>query len=341
MLHFDCDYLEGAHPALMKRLADTNFEQLFGYGADSYSEIAKERVRQACGQSDAAVYFLVGGTQANATVIDALLRPWQSVIAAVTGHISSHEAGAIESTGHKIEELPAKEGKLSPSTVRGFLEALSADPTHEHMPAPGALYISYPTEFGTLYSKDELRELRTICDDFDIRLFMDGARLGYGIAAAESDLSLKDIAALCDVFTIGGTKVGALFGEAVVFSKPELADHFFTLMKQHGAVLAKGRLLGIQFDTLFNDGLYFDIAAHAIAMAMKLKQAFIDKGYKLHIDSPTNQQFVVLSPKKREHLSQYASFELWCPLENGDSVVRFATSWATREEDVDALIDLL
>ena len=325
---------------MMRRLFETNLEQTPGYGADAYTAHAKELIRRACGQPDAAVHFLVGGTQTNATVIDALLARHEGVLAAETAHINVHEAGAIEAAGHKVLVLPSHEGKVRADEVEGYIRQFYRDETYEHMVAPGMLYISHPTEYGTLYTLGELEALSRVCREAGIPLYMDGARLGYGLAA-DTDVTLADIARLCDVFYIGGTKVGALFGEAVVSARPSLLPHFFPLIKQHGALLAKGRLLGVQFETLFTDGLYFHIGAHAVRLALKLKQAFVAKGYRLHLDSPTNQQFVCLPNEAIDCLAREATFELWGPRGERESVVRFVTSWATREEDVDKLIELL
>lgn len=341
MLHFGCDYLEGAHPAIMERLLETNLEQTSGYGFDHYSEEARVKIRTACAQPEAEVFFFVGGTKANATIIDAMLRSWQSVIAADTGHIAVHEAGAIEAAGHKIEALPSAEGKIAAATVESFMDTYLNDPTHAHMPEPAVVYVSYPSEFGTLYSKAELEALRATCDHYGLALFIDGARLGYGLASAAADVTLEDIACLADAFTIGGTKVGALFGEAAVLTNAKYADHFFTLMKQHGAVLAKGRLLGLQFDTLFTGDLYFKAARHALAMAERIKHACIEKGYSFYIDSPTNQQFVLIPQDQLQELVSHVSFDDCGPFDEEKQIVRFATSWATREEDVTALIDYL
>ena len=341
MIHFDTDYMEGAHPEVMRRLLETNLEQTPGYGCDDYTARAKDLIREACGQPQAAVQFLVGGTQTNATVIDALLARHEGVLAAESAHINVHEAGAIEASGHKVLTLPAHDGKVLAADVEACIRNFYRDETYEHMVAPGMLYISHPTELGTLYTLAELEDLSRVCREANISLYMDGARLGYGLAAEGTDVTLKDIARLCDVFYIGGTKVGALFGEAVVAARPERLPHFFSLVKQHGALLAKGRLLGIQFGTLFTDGLYQRIGAHAVRLALKLKQAFVEKGYKLHLDSPTNQQFVCLPNETIDRLMREATFELWGPRGETETVVRFVTSWATREEDVDKLIALL
>ncbi|MBO5382274.1 MAG: low specificity L-threonine aldolase [Bacteroides sp.] len=341
MLHFDSDYMEGAHPEVMRRLCETNLEQTVGYGCDEYTRVAKTKIKEAIGLPDAEVHFLVGGTQTNATVIDGLLRPHQGVLAAETGHINVHESGAIEATGHKVLTLPQHMGKVRAEEVEAYINDFYRDETYEHMVAPGMLYISHPTEYGTLYSLAELEALSNVCRKANIPLYMDGARLGYALASPATDVTLKDIARLCDVFYIGGTKVGALFGEAVVATRPGLLKHFFPLIKQHGALLAKGRLLGIQFDTLFTDNLYVEIASHAIRQAMKLKQAFVAKGYRLFIDSFTNQQFIVMPNEQIDRLMQYASFELWGPRGESETVVRFVTSWATTDEAIDKLIEQL
>lgn len=341
MLHFDSDYMEGAHPEVMRRLCETNLEQTVGYGCDEYTREAKTKIKEAIGLPDAEVHFLVGGTQTNATVIDGLLRPHQGVLAAETGHINVHESGAIEATGHKVLTLPQHMGKVKAEEVEAYINDFYRDETYEHMVAPGMLYISHPTEYGTLYSLAELEALSNVCRKANIPLYMDGARLGYALASPATDITLKDIARLCDVFYIGGTKVGALFGEAVVATRPGLLTHFFPLIKQHGALLAKGRLLGIQFDTLFTDNLYQTIASHAIRQAMKLKQAFVSKGYRLHMDSYTNQQFICMPNEQIDRLMQHATFELWGPRGEHETVVRFVTSWATTDEAIDKLIEQL
>ena len=340
-MHFDTDYMEGAHPDVMRRLLETNLEQTVGYGSDPYTQRAKDLIRKACGVPEAGIHFLVGGTQTNSTVIDGLLRQHEGVIAAETAHINVHESGAIEATGHKVLTLPQHNGKLEAEEVGKYITDFYRDETYEHMVAPGMVYISHPTELGTLYSLDELEKLSAVCRRANIPLYMDGARLGYGLAAENTEVTLTDIARLCDVFYIGGTKVGALFGEAVVAPDPKRLPHFFPLIKQHGALLAKGRLLGIQFETLFTDHLYERMGKHAVRLALKLKEAFKSKGYKLQLDSPTNQQFVCLPNETIDRLLQHATFELWGPRGEKETVVRFVTSWATREEDVDAFIRLL
>ncbi len=341
MIHFDTDYMEGAHPEIMRRLVETNLDQTTGYGTDPYTAKAKELIRKACGKPDAAVYFLVGGTQTNATVIDALLDKFEGVLAAETAHINVHEAGAIEASGHKVLTLPQHDGKVNKDDVEKYITDFYRDDTYEHMVAPGMLYISHPTEFGTLYTLEELKGLKAVCQKAGIPLYMDGARLGYGLATDSTNVTLKDIAEICDVFYIGGTKVGALFGEAVVAADPNTLPHFFPIVKQHGALLAKGRLLGVQFEALFTNNMYLEIGRHAVRLAMKLKKTFLEKGYKIHIDSPTNQQFVCMPNTVIDRLSKYASFELWGPRGETETVVRFVTDWATSEKDVDKLIGLL
>ena len=343
MLHFDCDYMEGAHPEVMRRLMETNLEQTPGYGNDRYTGNAKKLILEACGLDGKTgkVFLLVGGTQTNATVIDGLLARHEGVVAADTAHINVHEAGAIESTGHKVLALPSYDGKVKAADIEKYIKDFYADESHMHMVTPGMLYISHPTELGTLYSFSELEAISRVCRKAGIPLYLDGARLGYGLAADGTDVTLKDVARLCDVFYIGGTKIGTLFGEAVVVTRPDLLRNFTPLVKQHGALLAKGRLLGVQFETLFTDGLYMAISRHAVNMAMKLKKAFTDNGYRLFIDSPTNQQFVYLPNEEIDRLRKIASFELWGPRKDKETPVRMVTSWATREEDVDEFISHL
>lgn len=341
MLHFECDYLMGAHPKILERLVQTNMEALSGYGCDHYTDSAKEKIRAACGCPDAQIHFLVGGTQTNRIVIDSMLRSFEGVIAATTGHVSVHEAGAIEASGHKILQLPGHEGKLDAAQVHTFITQFYTDPSHEHMVFPGMVYISHPTEYGTLYSLEELEALSKVCRQHQIPLYLDGARLGYGLMSHRTDVTLSDIARLCDAFYIGGTKVGALCGEAVVFPHSNAPKHFFTIIKQNGALLAKGRLTAIQFDTLFSDDLYFQISAHAIDTAEKLKTLFKEKGYRLFLDSPTNQQFVILENRKLAQLKDQVRFEFWERVDEDHSAVRFATSWATTPEDLHALAQIL
>lgn len=322
----------------MRRLMETNLEQTPGYGADPYTKQAEQKILAACGLPHGRVHFLVGGTQTNATVIDGLLAHHEGVLAAETAHINVHEAGAIEASGHKVITLPQHAGKVSADDVAHYLRDFYADETWEHMAAPGMLYITHPTEEGSLYTLSELEALSRVCHEAQLPLYLDGARLGYGLAAEGTDVALSDIARLCDVFYIGGTKVGALFGEAVVVTRPELLPHFFTLIKQHGALLAKGRLLGVQFDTLFTNHLYERISRHAVELAQRLKRGFIAKGYRLMIDSPTNQQFIILPNTVIDRLREHASFELWGVRGEHETPVRFVTSWATREADIDSLL---
>lgn len=341
MLDFVNDYAEGAHDKILDRLRETNLESTPGYGNDSFCESARQKIRKACGCEGADVYFLVGGTQSNQVVIDSMLRDYEGVIAAGTGHIATHEAGAIESTGHKVLGLPHREGRLQPDAVRRYIEDFYADANHDHMVFPGMVYISHPTEYGTLYTKQGLEGLSAVCREYGIPLYLDGARLGYGLACADTDVSLEDIAEYCDVFYIGGTKVGALCGEAVVFTKENTPRQFITLMKRHGALLAKGRLLGLQFDVLFTDGLYLEIGEHALKMAALLKKAFAEKGYRFYIESPTNQIFIVLENRRMEELGKKVNFSFWERLDEEHTVVRFVTSWATQESAVRGLISIL
>lgn len=340
MISFENDYAQGAHEAVLGRLLEINTEPQPGYGSDAYCERAKQKIREACGRPEADVFFLVGGTQTNATVIDSVLKPYEGVIAASTGHVSVHEAGAIEFTGHKVLELPQHQGKLSAEDVEAYLHTFWQDENHEHMVFPGMVYISHPTEYGTLYTKEELQNLSDVCRKYEIPLYLDGARMGYGLAAEGTDVTLPLIAKCCDVFYIGGTKVGALFGEAVVFTR-KAPKYFMTMVKQHAALLAKGWLLGVQFDVLFTGDLYLQISRHAIRMAERLKEGLREKGYPFYIESPTNQQFVILENGKMEQLKQKVAFSFWEAVDETHTVVRFVTSWATREEDIDTLLKLL
>ena len=340
MISFESDYDNGCHEAILSRLAQTNDEKATGYGLDDYCTAAKEKIRAACDSPDADVFFLVGGTQTNATVIDAMLHGYQGVLAVETGHINVHESGAIEFGGHKVLTLPSHDGKMDAGELGQWLHDFYADPTLDHMVFPGMVYITFSTERGTIYSLEELQTISTICKRYELPLFIDGARLGYGLMAEGCDVTIQQLAALCDVFYIGGTKCGAYCGEAVVFPRGNAPAHFFTTVKQHGALLAKGRLLGIQFDTLMTDGLYFKIARHAVEQAMRLRDAFIARGYQMYSDSPTNQQFVLLDKATIERLEKDFVFEQWYPV--GDMMnCRFVTSWATPTADVDALIAAL
>ena len=340
MYRFNSDYLEGAHPNILDRLVKTNYIQTPGYGLDPICESAKEKIRTACRAPEAKVYFTVGGTQTNYTVLDSILKRYEGVLAADTGHVAVHEAGAIEYSGHKVITIPEKDGKVDPARAKAFLESFYADGSWPHMVRPGAIYISHPSEYGTLYSKDELTGLRALCDQYGMRLFLDGARLGYALVSEASDLTLPDIAELCDVFYIGGTKVGALFGEAVVITNPALGEAFFTEIKQHGALLAKGRILGIQFDELFTDHLYETIADRAVKFAMRIKRELKAKGYQFYNDSYTNQQFPILSREKLASLEGKVVLDDWGPYGEGMRLVRITTSWATTEEAVETLLSL-
>lgn len=340
MISFKSDYTAGAHPEVLKRLVESNLEHTAGYGADPYTAEAVALIRQAVGMPDAEVHFLVGGTQTNATVIDALLRHHEGVLAADTGHINVHEAGAIEASGHKVLALPHHEGKVSAEAVEAYISTFYADETHPHMVAPGMLYISQPTELGAIYRLEELVSLSRVCRRHAILLYIDGARLGYALGAEGADVTLRDIARLADIFYIGGTKMGTLFGEAVV-ARPGLLNRFFSLVKQHGALLAKGRLLGLQFEVLFRDGLYEAIGRRAVALALRLREAFRRAGCKVAVESPTNQQFFHLDNCLIDRLAREVSFEYWGPRGERSSTIRLVTSWATTEEEISQLESLL
>ena len=339
MLRFESDYEEGAHPRILELLAQSNLEQTPGYGEDHYCDEARNLIRAACAAPGADVQFLVGGTQTNFIVIESALRPWQGVLCAENGHINVHETGAVEATGHKVLALPAHEGKITAAQIRNACAAHYADDSHEHMVQPGMVYLSSPTEFGTLYTKAELEDIRLACRELSLPLFVDGARMGYGLMSEANDLTLADYAGLCDVFSIGGTKVGALFGEAVVVTSPSLKKDFRYLMKQRGAMLAKGRLLGLQFLALFQDDLYMRIAKQADELAMRLRRAFLEKGWPLLHNSFTNQQFPVVPDEVLEKLAERYSFSFWQKMDDSRSAVRFCTSWATTEEAVTSLIE--
>ncbi len=339
MLRFECDYSEGAHPRILQRLLETNNDQTPGYGEDDYCDTARKIIRLACGDENMDVHFLVGGTQANATVIASALRPYQGVICAETGHIASHETGAIEATGHKVLPIPSENGKISALQVKALVEAHWNDSTHEHMPQPAMVYISQPTETGLVYTKRELEELRRICTRLGLYLFADGARLGYALASDSCDLYLSDMARLCDVFYIGGTKVGAMFGEAVCITNKTLKTDFRYNMKQRGAMLAKGRFLGLQFDVLLRDGLYLQISKKAVSQAMRIKEAFQSSGCHFLYDSPTNQQFPIVNSMVLTELSKNYSFALWQKMSGDFTAIRFVTSWATADSAVDSLVN--
>lgn len=336
-IQFQCDYSEGALPEILERLGKTNLEQTPGYGEDEYCEHARALIKEACGTPEADVHFLVGGTQANVTVISSILRPYQGVLCASTGHINVHETGAVEHGGHKVLPLFSADGLIKASQIEEAVSAHFADESFEHIVQPGMVYISFPSEFGTIYSKAELEAISEVCRRWNLPLFIDGARLGYGLTCDRCDLSLKDIASLSDVFYIGGTKQGALFGEAVVITNDALKKDFRYNIKQNGGMLAKGRLLGLQYEALFEDGLYFRAARHANELAVKVHEAFASKGYEFLVDSPTNQQFPILPRDVVERLQERFSFSIWQTLPDGRIGTRFCTSWATRGEAVEEL----
>ena len=341
MLSFENDYSEGAHEKILQAFLETNMEKTSGYGNDPFTESAKEKIRTACECPDADVYFLTGGTQTNKTIIATMLQPYQGVVAATSGHVSVHEAGAIEFTRHKVLTVPAEEGKIRADVLQQFVADFYADGNYEHMVFPGMVYISQPTEYGTLYSKAELEQIYSVCKAYEMPLFMDGARLGYGLVSPACDVTLPELAKLCDVFYIGGTKVGALCGEAVVFPRGNMPKHFVTMVKQHGSMIAKGRLLGIQFDVLFTDNLYFEIAKNAITTAERVKEILKEKGYQFYLDSPTNQIFVVVENAKYAELSKQMKVSFIEKADDNHTVIRFCTSWATKMEDVEALAAFL
>ena len=337
MIYFHNDYSEGCHELVLKALIDTNMEQTPSYGTDDYCKKAADKICKACNRDDLAVHYLVGGTQANLTVIDAALRPHQAALGAVSAHINSHETGAVEATGHKVLSVPSEDGKITAEQVRQVIDNHRASDSYEHEPQPKLVYISNPTEYGTLYTLSELETLSSVCKEKGLYLFLDGARLGYGLAAKGNDVTMEDLARLCDVFYIGGTKVGALFGEAVVFSNPVLAEDFRYLIKQHGGMLAKGRLLGVQFDALFTDELYFKISSHAVAMADRIRDTFDELGVSYLVPGVTNQIFPILPDSFLAVLARDFMFTEMGRVDSDHRCVRFCTSWATMPENVDAL----
>ena len=339
MIYFNCDYLEGGHPKILEKMLSTNMEQLTGYSTDHYCDSARERIRQACGCPDADVYFLVGGTQTNLTAIASILRPYQGVLAAHDGHIACHETGAIEATGHKVLPIPCVDGKITADQVREFCHSHQTNTMREHMVQPGMVYISFPTEIGSLYTKKELQELSAACHENGIPLYIDGARMGYGLTSPDADVTLQDIASLCDMFYIGGTKCGAVMGEALVITNPALKEGFRYTIKQHGGLLAKGRYLGIQFDVLFEDDLYFTICKKAVEQSMAIRRAFEEKGIQMDSDSSTNQQFPILTREQMDKLAQKYSYEIWEEYDETHTVVRFCTSWATQDQNVQQLLE--
>lgn len=335
---FESDYNNGCLPEILRRLSETNDEKASGYGFDPYTERAKDRIRKACDMTEAEVHFLVGGTQTNATAIDSLLQGCEGVLSVDTGHINVHESGAVEAFGHKVLVLPGiAGGKMAASQINDYMRKFLADETYPHMVQPGMVYITLPTELGALYSRKELAEIYTVCQQYGLRLYVDGARLGYGLMAEGNDIDLPFLAHHCDAFYIGGTKVGALLGEALVYTNTRAPKYIFTIIKRHGALLAKGRVLGLQFDTLFTDDLYFRVSRHAIDMAQALRKVFAKHGLSLGIDSPTNQQFVILSKEQKQRLAEEIAFEIWEPLPNDHLLCRFVTCWATTEADIAAL----
>ena len=338
MIRFDCDYLEGVCPEILKKMEETNFEQTPGYGMDDYCDLAREKIRKICKSPDAEVQFLVGGTQTNMIVIDSILKSYQGAISLSDGHINIHETGAVESTGHKVLAVDSANGKLTGEQVREIYREHYEEDGREHTVQPGMVYISYPTERGLLYTREELEQLYSACKECDLPLYIDGARLGYGLMSPECDMDISDIAKNCDVFYIGGTKVGALFGEAVVITNERLKKDFRYYIKQRGGMLAKGRLLGIQFDVLFENDLYFRVSKHAIDLAMRIKKAFCDNGYKFLYDSHTNQQFPIIPNDILEKLSKKYSFDVWKKVDENNTAVRVCTSWATKEENVQELV---
>ncbi len=341
MISFECDYNNGAHPKVLDNLIKYNEARPTPYGFDEFSDRAKDRIREACGMPDAQIFFLTGGTQTNATTIDSMLYQYEGVICVETGHINVHEAGAVEFTEHKIITLPGDHGKMNPKVLDKYLDDFMHDGNNAHAVFPGLVYITFPTELGTIYSAKELDDIYQVCQHYEIPLYIDGARLGYGLMAEGNDITLPYLARHCDVFYIGGTKIGALCGEAVVFTNRQAHKHFFSIQKQHGAVIAKGALIGLQFEALFTDNLYFDLARHAIEMAMKMKKIFQKKEVEFYIDSPTNQQFVILPDALVEKLSKVMVFTHWGQAPGHHTICRFVTSWTTTKEDLDTLENIL
>lgn len=340
-LNFSCDYLEGAHERILKRLSETNLQKMNGYGFDPCSESARDRIRKACGCAKAEVQFLIGGTQANAVMIDALLQSYQGVISASSGHVNVHEAGAIEACGHKVLSLSQYNGKISADDLECYVADFEQDMNRDHMVMPGMVYLSQPTEYGTLYTLRELEKISEVCHRHQMKLYVDGARLAYAFASSANDVTLPDLARLCDAFYIGGTKCGALIGEAVVVPDPDTIPHFFTIIKQHGALLAKGRLTGIQFDELFRDDLYFSIGKSAVDFAGQIQKALVKKGYRLLLESPTNQVYFIISNDRLLELGKRVEYSFWEKYDDAQTVIRLSTSWATMQEEVNRLISIL
>ncbi|MBQ7666077.1 MAG: aminotransferase class I/II-fold pyridoxal phosphate-dependent enzyme [Synergistaceae bacterium] len=342
-MKFETDYQEGAHPRILERLIQTNNEQTSGYGEDIHTERAKELIRKVIHRPESEVFFMTGGTQTNMTVIKFLLSPVEGVIAVSSGHINVHESGAIESTGHKVLSIEGKDGLIDPEGLNRYLEAFTEDTNYDHIVHPGMVYVSYSSELGTIYTRESLTRIKSICDKYNMKLFIDGARLGAGLTSEKCNMTIEDIAGLCDVFYIGGTKNGALFGEAVVFPDKKRFDlrNFRTLIKQQGGLLAKGRMLGIQFEVLFEDGLYFENSRHANIQAMKIKRALTEANIPMLIDSYTNQQFPILTHEQNERLNEKFSYELWQPLNDGRCAYRFCTSWLTTDEATEELTNAI
>ena len=341
MIYFNNDYCEGCHQRILDKLSDTNLVQTPGYGTDDYCRHAADLIRKHCGIDELDVHFLVGGTQTNLTVIDCALRSHQGALCPVSGHINVHETGAVEATGHKVLGLPSTDGKITAKQVRDYVLAHRSDPDAEHTVQPKLVYISNPTELGTLYSLEELSSLSETCHELGLYLFLDGARLGYGLAARGNDVTLDDIARLCDVFYIGGTKMGALFGEAVVFSNRSMGEDFRYFIKQRGGMLAKGRLLGIQFEALFEDDLYFRLGAYADRLADQLRDTLQDLGCPMLVEGVTNQLFPILPDEVLAELKKEFSFVTMDKMDESHHAVRFCTSWATKQQNVDALCETL
>ena len=341
MLSFESDYTTGAHPEILKKLLETNMEAASGYGTDPYTKSAIDKIKKACVLENAQVYLAVGGTQTNQLVISTMLADYEGVVAAQTGHVSLHEAGAIEHSGHKVITIPGHMGKIDCKELKDYLAGFFDDENREHMVFPGMVYISQPTEYGSIYSKQEMEDISNICSEFKIPLYIDGARLAYGVMCNESDFSLADIARIADVFYIGGTKVGALCGEAIVFTKSNMPKNFVTRAKQRGALLAKGKVLGVQFDTLFTNDLYWELGKNAIQKKDRLVRILKEAGISFFYESPTNQQFAILENSLMEKLRKDVSFSFWEKYDDSHGVVRFATSWCTTEEDLDQLEKVL
>ena len=342
-IKFETDYQEGAHPKILERLIQTNLEQTSGYGVDCHCRRSKKLIQNLISKPNSQIYYMIGGTQVNATVIKFLLMPYEGVIAIKSGHINTHEAGAVESTGHKVILIEGRNGLLYAEDLRKYLENFYADSAYDHMVQPGMVYVSHSSEYGTVYTKQMLKDIKSVCEEYNLKFFIDGARIGTALTSEKSDMTLKDIADIADVFYIGGTKNGALYGEAIVFPEADKFNlkNFRTLIKQKGGLLAKGRIVGIQFEVLFEDGLYFENAKHSNMQAMKIKKAFEDSNIPFLFESFTNQQFPILTLEQHKKLSENFDYEVWEPVENDKICVRFCTSWATTDENIEKLIDAI